>query len=122
MRLPTPVFVFRLESNVGDGCNISAPNVLLDGLRIVDYKHDGRAVRLHATAVGAVVRGTRSGGNGNYSDHYNTILVEGLSNNSDMFAIDGNFNMCVKTPIHCVAGSRHDAEMSYLGLLWHLKH
>ena len=29
---------------------------MLSGLRIVDYKHTGRAVRLHATALGAVVR------------------------------------------------------------------
>jgi hypothetical protein len=65
-----------LERNVGDGCNISAPNVLLFGLRIVDYKHFGRAVRLHATAVGAVVRRIRSGGNGNVSDHFNCIVVE----------------------------------------------
>ena len=89
-----------LESNLGDGCNISSPNVLLSGLRIVDYMHDGRAVRLHKTAVGAVVRGIRSGGNGNTSDHFNSILVEGLNNNSvDLFDIGGNFNMYGVSPI-----------------------
>jgi hypothetical protein len=91
-----------LESNLGDGCNISSPNVLISGLRIVDYMHDGRAVRLHATAVGSVVRGTRSGGNGNYSDRFNTILVEGVSRNSSsvgLFDIGGNFNMYGVSPM-----------------------
>ena len=90
-----------LESNVGDGCNISAPNVLLSGLRVVDYHHDGRAVRLDATAVGAVVHGIRSGGNGNYSDFFNVILVEGLDSNSSssLFDFAGNFNMYGVSPM-----------------------
>lgn len=82
-----------LESNAGDGINISAPNTLVDGLRIVSYQIGGRAVRVRATGLGAVVRGIRSGGNGNYSDHYNRILVEADAKSSDMFSFDSNFNM-----------------------------
>ena len=90
-----------LESNEGDGCNISAANTLLSGLRIVDYQHAGKAVRLKATALGSVVRGIRSGGNGNYSDHFNVILVEGLDSNSssERFDIGGNFNMYDVSPM-----------------------
>ena len=84
-----------LEGNKGDGINISAANTLVSGLRIVGGSGRGdRAVRVKATALGAVVHGVRAGGSPNYTDHYNVLLVEAnISLNRSFDVSSGNFNM-----------------------------
>jgi hypothetical protein len=84
-----------LENNHGDGCNITAPNVLLSGLRITDYMHTGRAVRLGPLAIGAVVHGTRIAPNGVPTARYDTILVQlnRSYNSTRYFSIAGNYNI-----------------------------
>lgn len=84
-----------LEGNKGDGVDISAANTLVSGLRIVGGSgHGDRAVRVRATALGAVVHGVRTGGSPNYTDHYNTILVEAdVALNRSFDVSQGNFNM-----------------------------
>jgi hypothetical protein len=85
-----------LEGNKGDGVNISAANTLVSGLRIVGgLGHGDRAVRVRATALGAVVHGIRAGGTSNYTDHYSRILVEANETHKEAFDVSqGNFNMC----------------------------
>ena len=64
------------------------------GLRIVGGSgHGDRAVRVKETGVGAVIHGVRSGGSPNYTDHYNTILVELNASCNSSFDIGGNMNM-----------------------------
>ena len=84
-----------LESNHGDGCNITAPNCLLAGLRITDYMHAGRAVRIGPLAISAVVHGVRAAPNGVPAAKYDTILVRLNSsfNSISYFSIAANYNI-----------------------------
>ena len=88
-----------LENNHGDGANITAPNFLLSGLRITDYKHTGRAVRLGPLAIGAVVPGMRIAPNGVPAAQYDTILVQLNSsfNSTRYFSIAVNYNIETRT-------------------------